>query len=68
MYITAFAFISSMALEIEALSFAVNLFRKKTRRALRTQIKCDVQHRQSPGEILFRVKSHVFASEEYQCK
>ena len=31
MYITAFASISSMALEIEALSFAVNRFRKKTK-------------------------------------
>ena len=67
-YITAFASISSTALEIEALSFAVNWFRKKNRRALSTQIKCDVQHRQSPGEILFRIESHVFASEEYHCK
>ena len=31
MYITAFASISSTALEIEALSFAVNQFRKKTK-------------------------------------
>ena len=30
MYITAFASISSTALEIEALSFTVNRFRKKT--------------------------------------
>ena len=22
----------------------------------------------SPGEILFRIESHVFASEEYECK
>ena len=31
MYVTAFDSISSKALEIEALSFAVNRFRKKTK-------------------------------------
>ena len=44
-YITAFASISSTAFEIEALSFAVNRFRKKTKAGtLRTQIKCDVEN------------------------
>ena len=62
-YITAFASISrSTALEIEALSFAVNRLR-----TVRTQMKCDVENL-SPGEILFGIESHVFASEEYECK
>ena len=61
--ITAFASISrSTALEIEALSFAVNRLR-----TVRTQMKCDVENL-SPGEILFGIESHVFASEEYECK
>ena len=43
--ITAFTSISSTAFEIEALSFAVNRFRKKTKAGtLRTQIKCDVEN------------------------
>ena len=62
MYSTAFASISSTALEIEALSFAVNRFRKKTKG--HSEPKWGV----TPGEILFRIETHVFASEEYECK
>ena len=62
MYSTAFASISSTALEIEALSFAINRFRKKTKG--HSEPKWGV----TPGEILFRIESHVFASEEYECK
>ena len=62
MYSTAFASISSTALEIEALSFAVNRFRKKTKE------HSERIYGVNPGEILFRIESHVFASEEYECK
>ena len=62
MYSTAFASISSTALEIEALSFAVNRFRKKTKE------HSEPIYGVTPGEILFRIESHVFASEEYECK
>ena len=62
MYSTAFASISSTALEIEALSFAVNRFRKKTK-----EHSAPI-YGVTPGEILFRIESHVFASEEYECK
>ena len=40
MYITAFASISSMALEIEALSFTVNWFRKKTKERSEHKVWC----------------------------
>ena len=40
---------------------------KENKRTLRTQIMCDVETL-TPGEILFRTESHVFASEEYECK
>ena len=64
--ITAFASISRTTLEIEALS---SVFRSQSidSKTLRTQIMCDVETL-SPGEILFRIESHVFASEEYECK
>ena len=64
MYATAFASISSMGLEIEAVSFSINRFRKKTRRTLRTQVKCRVKN---PREILFRIENHVFASKKEEC-
>ena len=38
MYITAFASISSVAVEVEALSI-----QKEKKRTLRTQVKCDVE-------------------------
>ena len=38
MYITAFASISSVAVEVEALSI-----QKEKKRTLRTQVKCDVK-------------------------
>ena len=62
MYSTAFASISSTALEIDALSFAVNRFRKKTK-----EHSAPI-YGVTPGEILFHIESHVFASEEYECK
>ena len=45
MYITAYASISSMAFESEALSFAVNRFRKKTKgHSEHSQIKRDMEN------------------------
>ena len=45
MYITAYASISSMAFEIEALSFAVNRFSEKTKEhSEHSQIKCDMEN------------------------
>ena len=67
MYITAFASISRTAFEIEALSFAVNRFRKKTKEHSEQQIICDWKTL-SPGEILFRIASHAFARDECECK
>ena len=40
---------------------------KENKRRLGTQIMCDVDNFK-PGDILFRIESHVFASEEYECK
>ena len=44
MYITEFALISSMALEIEALFVRSQSIQKKNKRTFRTQIKCDVEN------------------------
>ena len=37
-------------------------------RRLGTQVESVMWKTLSPGEILFRIESHVFASEEYECK
>ena len=60
MYITAFASISSTALEIEVLAL-----QNENKRSLRTQIKCDVENLIKPRRNPVWYGKHVFASEEY---
>ena len=67
MYITASASISSTAFEVWDLSFAVNRFRKKTKEHSE-RIKCDVENFKRLRNPVFRIESHVFACEEYECK
>ena len=66
--ITAFTWISSTAFEIEALSFAVNRFRKKTNAGtLRTQIKCDVENFK-PGRNPVSYRKPLFCKRRVKVK
>ena len=66
--ITAFTWISSTAFEIEALSFAVNRFRKKTNAGtLRTQIKCVVENFK-PGRNPVSYRKPLFCKRRVKVK
>ena len=70
MYMTAFASISSTALEIEVLLVRMSIDSERINKKMfrfRTQIKYEVENLK-PGRNPVWYRKQVFASEEYGCK